>query len=175
MFVSLTIAILLSQSKFIEHTILPYAVFIQVTAIVTIAPFIIIWVSDIFYVLVILAWVSSVFPIISNTLLGLKSINNNLSDLFVIYNSLNFNKQNKLYKKLNMVKQIESPPLLKIIFIGRLTKNKRLDILLEAIKKTELMIKLIIIGDGEEKESLIELVRKYSVQNIHFLMSCFTI
>ncbi len=82
-----TIAILLSQSKFIEHTILPYAVFIQVTPIVTIAPFIIIWVSDIFYVLVILAWVSSVFPIISNTLLGLKSINKNLSDLFVIYNS----------------------------------------------------------------------------------------
>jgi NitT/TauT family transport system permease protein len=42
------LAILLVQSKLIEKTFFPYAVFLQVTPIVTIAPFIIIWVDDIF-------------------------------------------------------------------------------------------------------------------------------
>jgi NitT/TauT family transport system permease protein len=86
------LAIFLSQSRLIENTFFPYAVFIQVTPIVTIAPFIIIWVNDIFYVLLILAWISSVFPIISNTLLGLKSVDRNLIDLFSMYSASRFNK-----------------------------------------------------------------------------------
>jgi NitT/TauT family transport system permease protein len=60
-------------------------VFLQVTPIVTIAPFIIIWVDNIFVVLLILAWMAAVFPIISNTLLGLKSTDRNLHDLFTLY------------------------------------------------------------------------------------------
>ena len=79
------IAVLLASSPLAERTFFPYAVFLQVTPIVTIAPFIIIWVSNIFAVLLILAWMAAVFPIISNTLLGLKSVDRNLKDLFRLY------------------------------------------------------------------------------------------
>ncbi len=79
------IAILLAQSKTLERMLFPYAVFLQVTPIVTIAPFVIIWVDSVFVVLLILAWMAAVFPIISNTLLGLKSADRNLQDLFRLY------------------------------------------------------------------------------------------
>lgn len=79
------IAVVLASSPLAERTFFPYAVFLQVTPIVTVAPFIIIWVSNIFAVLLILAWMAAVFPIISNTLLGLKSVDRNLKDLFRLY------------------------------------------------------------------------------------------
>ncbi|MBT4739063.1 MAG: ABC transporter permease [Rhodospirillaceae bacterium] len=81
------IAVLLVQSKLLERMLFPYAVFLQVTPIVTIAPFIIIWVDSVFVVLLILAWMAAVFPIISNTLLGLKSADRNLHDLFKLYSA----------------------------------------------------------------------------------------
>ena len=67
-------AFLLAQSKLTERMLFPYAVILQVTPIVTVAPFVIIWVDNIFGVLLILAWMAAVFPIISNTLFGLKSV-----------------------------------------------------------------------------------------------------
>ena len=79
------LAFALSQSKLAEQTLFPYAVFLQVTPIVTVAPFIIIWVPNVFVVLLILAWMAAVFPILSNTLLGLKSADPNLRDLFKLY------------------------------------------------------------------------------------------
>ncbi|MGE4064304.1 MAG: ABC transporter permease [Rhodospirillaceae bacterium] len=79
------IAIGLAQSPLAERIFFPYAIFLQVTPIVTIAPFVIIWVEDVFFVLLILAWMAALFPIISNTLLGLKSVDANLKDLFLLY------------------------------------------------------------------------------------------
>ncbi len=79
------IAIGLSQSQLAERVFFPYAIFLQVTPIVTIAPFVIIWVENIFIVLLILAWMAAIFPVISNTLLGLKSVDQNLKDLFRLY------------------------------------------------------------------------------------------
>jgi NitT/TauT family transport system permease protein len=79
------IAIFLAQSQLAERVFFPYAVFLQVTPIVTIAPFVIIWVDNVFAVLLILAWMAAIFPIISNTLLGLKSVDGNLKDLFRLY------------------------------------------------------------------------------------------
>jgi NitT/TauT family transport system permease protein len=79
------LAVLLVQSDTLERMLMPYAVFLQVTPIVTVAPFIIIWVDSVFVVLLILAWMAAVFPIISNTLLGLKSADRNLRDLFRLY------------------------------------------------------------------------------------------
>jgi len=79
------VAVILASSPLAERMFFPYAVFLQVTPIVTVAPFIIIWVSNIFLVLLILAWMAAVFPIISNTLLGLKSVDRNLKDLFRLY------------------------------------------------------------------------------------------
>jgi NitT/TauT family transport system permease protein len=79
------IAFALAQWRLAEQTFFPYAVILQVTPIVTVAPFIIIWVDNVFIVLLILAWMSAVFPIVSNTLLGLKSADANLKDLFRLY------------------------------------------------------------------------------------------
>lgn len=78
-------ALALAQSRLAERILFPYAVVLQVTPIVTVAPFVIIWVEDIFAVLLILAWMAAVFPIISNTLLGLKSVDPNLKDLFRLH------------------------------------------------------------------------------------------
>jgi NitT/TauT family transport system permease protein len=84
-FTGAVLAFVMAQSRWVEQTLFPYAVFLQVTPIVTIAPFIIIWVSNIFVVLLILAWMAALFPVISNTLLGLKSADPNLKDLFKLY------------------------------------------------------------------------------------------
>lgn len=79
------LAYVLGRSATLERMLFPYAVILQVTPIVTVAPFIIIWVDDIFVVLLILAWMAAVFPVLSNTLLGLKSVDPNLRDLFRLY------------------------------------------------------------------------------------------
>jgi NitT/TauT family transport system permease protein len=88
----LAIAILFTQSKWIEYSFFPYAVILQTTPIAAIAPLIILWVNRIapgpnstFISLTICAWIVAFFPILSNTTLGLNSVNHNLKDLFKIY------------------------------------------------------------------------------------------
>jgi NitT/TauT family transport system permease protein len=79
------IAVLFAQSKWIELSFFPYAVILQVTPIVAIAPLIIIWVKDTATALLICAWIVSFFPILSNTTLGLNSTDHNLLNLLQLY------------------------------------------------------------------------------------------
>ena len=79
------IAVLFAQSKWIELSLFPYAVILQVTPIVAIAPLIIIWVKDIYLALLICAWIVAFFPIVSNTTLGLNSADHNLLALLELY------------------------------------------------------------------------------------------
>ncbi len=81
----LALAVLFAQSRVIELSLFPYAVILQVTPIVAIAPLIIIWVDDIRIALLICAWIVAFFPILSNTTLGLNSADHNLQDLFRLY------------------------------------------------------------------------------------------
>jgi NitT/TauT family transport system permease protein len=74
-----------TQSKWLEHSLLPYAVVLQVTPIVAIAPLIIVWVNDTTLSLLVCAWIVAFFPILSNTILGLNSADRNLLDLFKLY------------------------------------------------------------------------------------------
>jgi NitT/TauT family transport system permease protein len=84
----LFIAILFAQSKWIERSFFPYAVILQTTPIVAIAPLIIIWLrNNTFAALVVCAWIVALFPIISNTTLGLNSADHNLTNLFQLYNA----------------------------------------------------------------------------------------
>src|SRR4030042_1074116 len=76
------VALLFVQSRWIEMSLFPYAVLLQVTPIVAIAPLIIIWVRDTRIALVLCAVVVAIFPIISNTTLGLRSVDRGLLDLF---------------------------------------------------------------------------------------------
>jgi NitT/TauT family transport system permease protein len=78
-------AILFTQSKWIELSFFPYAVILQVTPVVAIAPLIIIYVDDIRIALLICAWIVAFFPILSNTTLGLNSADHNLLNLFQLY------------------------------------------------------------------------------------------
>ncbi|MCF4998763.1 ABC transporter permease subunit [Pseudomonas syringae] len=75
-------AFLFVQSRLIEASLFPYAILLQVTPVVAIAPLIIIWVSDTTVALVICATLVAVFPVISNTVLGLRSVNPGLLNLF---------------------------------------------------------------------------------------------
>lgn len=70
------------QSRWIETAFFPYAVLLQVTPIVAIAPLIIIWVQSPTLSLVICATIVAIFPVIANTTLGLRSVNAGLASLF---------------------------------------------------------------------------------------------
>ncbi|WP_159834989.1 ABC transporter permease [Burkholderia sp. 8Y] len=78
------VALAFAQSPLIEACFFPYAILLQVTPIVAIAPLIIIWVKDTTFALVICATLVALFPIISNTALGLRSVNPGLVNLFRI-------------------------------------------------------------------------------------------
>lgn len=79
------LALLFAQSKWIEISFFPYAVVLQVTPIIAIAPLILIYVDNTHIALLICAWIVAFFPILSNTTLGLNSADHNLLDLFKLY------------------------------------------------------------------------------------------
>lgn len=76
------IAFAFVQSRAIETALFPYAVLLQVTPIVAIAPLVIIWVRDPIASLVICATLVALFPVIANTTLGLRSVNPGLLSYF---------------------------------------------------------------------------------------------
>ncbi len=79
------LAILMAQSKWIELALFPYAVILQVTPIVAIAPLILIYTSTTGEALLICAWIVAFFPVLSNTAQGLHSTDHNLLNLFELY------------------------------------------------------------------------------------------
>lgn len=79
------LAVLFAQSRIVEVSLFPYAIILQVTPIVAIAPLILIWVEDIRLALLVMAWIVAFFPILSNTTLGLNSAGHDLHDLFRLY------------------------------------------------------------------------------------------
>jgi NitT/TauT family transport system permease protein len=83
--VGLLLGLLFTFSRWIERTLFPYAVILQVTPIVAIAPLIIIWVNNTQVALLICAWIVAFFPIVSNTAVGLNSTDRNLIDLYRLY------------------------------------------------------------------------------------------
>lgn len=79
------LALLCSLSRWIEIALFPYAVVLQVTPVVSIAPLILIYVDHTLTAVVLCAWIVAFFPILSNTMLGLASADHNLRDLFELY------------------------------------------------------------------------------------------
>jgi NitT/TauT family transport system permease protein len=78
------LAVLFNQSRLIEHSLYPYAVILQVTPVVAVAPLLLIYLPQQGAVLA-CAWIAAFFPILANTTLGLNSVDRNLKDLFEIY------------------------------------------------------------------------------------------
>ena len=85
------LAVLMAQSRIIERSLFPYAVILQVTPVVAIAPLIIIWANDTTLALVLCAWIVAFFPIVSNTTTGLNSADTNHLDLFRLYSASRWN------------------------------------------------------------------------------------
>ena len=79
------VAFLFVQSRFIERGFFPYAVMLQVTPVVAVAPLIIILVRDTQVALVICATIIAIFPMISNTTVGLRSVDPGLANLMRVY------------------------------------------------------------------------------------------
>jgi len=79
------IALLFSLSRVLALSLFPYAVILQVTPIVAIAPLIIIWVRQPFLALLVCAWIVAFFPVVANTTVGLNSADRNLLALFRLY------------------------------------------------------------------------------------------
>jgi NitT/TauT family transport system permease protein len=78
------LAVLFNQSRLIEYSLYPYAVILQVTPIVAIAPLLLIYLPQPVAVLA-CAWIVAFFPVLANTTLGLSSVDRNLVDLFALY------------------------------------------------------------------------------------------
>lgn len=79
------LAILMTQSRWVELAIYPYAVILQVTPIVAIAPLIVIYAPTTQVAVLICAFIVAFFPVLSNTTQGLKSTDHNLLNLFEMY------------------------------------------------------------------------------------------
>src|SRR6478735_10092196 len=80
------LAVLFNQSRLVEYSLYPYAVILQVTPIVAVAPLLLIYLPQRAAVLA-CAWIVAFFPVLANTTLGLNSVDRNLADLFALYHS----------------------------------------------------------------------------------------
>ena len=78
---------LFALSRYVEVSLFPYAVVLQVTPIIAIAPLILIYVDSTMGALLICAWIVAFFPILSSTVIGLRSADHNLRDLFSLYHA----------------------------------------------------------------------------------------
>jgi NitT/TauT family transport system permease protein len=78
------LALLFNTSRIVEYSFYPYAVILQVTPIVAIAPLLLIYLPQQAAV-VACAWIVAFFPVLANTTLGLNSVDKNLADLFELY------------------------------------------------------------------------------------------
>jgi len=78
------LAILMSQAEWIERSLYPYAVIVQVTPILAIVPLIALWFGYDVQARVVVCVLISIFPIITNTLYGLLTVDKNLHDLFTL-------------------------------------------------------------------------------------------
>lgn len=83
----LFISILMVMNKKIEHAVFPYVIIVQVTPIIALAPLIILLIKNTFWSLVFISLLISIFPIVSNTTLGLKSVPEGLLSVFGLYDA----------------------------------------------------------------------------------------
>jgi len=103
-----TVAIVMSQAKWIERALYPYAVIVQVTPILAIVPLIALWFGYDFTARVVVCVLISIFPIITNTLFGLLRVDANLHDLFTLHRA----------SRLERLVKLQLPHAVPDIFVG---------------------------------------------------------
>jgi len=80
----IALALLFNRSRWLEYSLLPYAIVLQVTPVIAIAPLMLIYLPQQTAV-VMCAWIVAFFPVLANTTLGLNSVDRNLAGLFQLY------------------------------------------------------------------------------------------
>jgi NitT/TauT family transport system permease protein len=91
----IALALLFNQSRLLEYALFPYAVVLQVTPVIAIAPLLLIYLPQQTAV-VVCAWIVGFFPVLSNTALGLKSVDRNLAGLFQLYGASRWQRLRRL-------------------------------------------------------------------------------
>ena len=83
---AVSLAIVFTRARLIEMALYPYVITLQVTPVVAIAPLILIWVGfdNVSRALVIIAWIVAFFPMLTNTVQGLRSVDPQLHDLMTL-------------------------------------------------------------------------------------------
>ncbi|MEA2831791.1 MAG: NitT/TauT family transport system permease protein [Bradyrhizobium sp.] len=103
----IALALLFNQSKWLEYSLFPYAVILQVTPVIAIAPLLLIYLPQQSAVIV-CAWIVGFFPVLSNTTLGLNSVDRNLAGLFQLYGA----------SRMQTLRYLKWPAALPFIFGG---------------------------------------------------------
>lgn len=83
--IGISSSILLASSKIIERSLYPYAIVLQSIPVVAVAPIIVIWFGAGLNSIVVISFLIGFFPVISNTLMGLQSVDKQMNELFTIY------------------------------------------------------------------------------------------
>ncbi|WP_210496704.1 ABC transporter permease [Microvirga antarctica] len=78
------LAVLFSLSRIVEYSLYPFAIVLQVTPVIAVAPLLLIYLPQNVAVLA-CAWIVAFFPVLSNTMLGLRSVDRSLLELFALY------------------------------------------------------------------------------------------
>ncbi len=94
--VGIAVSILLASSVVLERSIYPYAIILQTIPVVAVAPIVVIWFGAGYNSIVVIAFLIGFFPVISNTLMGLNSVDKNMDELFTLYNASKWQKMVKL-------------------------------------------------------------------------------
>ncbi len=85
--IGMSVAILMSQVSWVERTLFPYAIAVQAVPIIAIVPVIGLWMGFSFNARVLVTVIISLFPIITNTLFGIKSVDRGLHDLLTLHHA----------------------------------------------------------------------------------------
>ena len=88
------LAALLTSSRRLELSLFPYAVVLQVTPLVAVAPFVMLWIGfeRVRLTQIVCAWIVAFFPILSNSVIGLRSADHGLGELFTLYRAGRFQR-----------------------------------------------------------------------------------
>ena len=83
----ITIGFAIHRSRLAEAALMPLSIMLQVTPVMAIAPIILVWtgVEKPERALVLIAWIVAFFPMLTATLTGLRTVPNELRDLFTLY------------------------------------------------------------------------------------------
>ena len=104
----MAIAVVMSQARWIERSVFPYAVAVQAVPIVAISPLIGLWWGWDFQSQVVVTIIISIFPIITNTLFGLRSVEPSMHDLLTLHRA----------SRLTRFRKLQLPHALPAIFTG---------------------------------------------------------